>query len=265
MKCGIAGPPGKPETSAPSQPGRRAPHKGRGPGGKRWFVRNDVSCLLMTKLPTAAGGYDLFCRAEWFYYRVNPDKSGGREYCYFKNDLAHNIEITELAFHAAKYGPGIAPFEPGEEVVPLPDGGTLRCFFQGSTVRVFGPAGDLRHTLPPTVTAGDTIYSIALDTDGHLWTAEPSFHFVGQYDLATGQRLWHLGGAWDPAELDHPEDIAVYGEHAFISDMGHQRVLLLNTRTKALDTYRTFEQPVWQYRRLGGHELVRLRDGIYLL
>ncbi|GAA3971558.1 hypothetical protein [Hymenobacter antarcticus] len=219
----------------------------------------------MTKLHTEAGGYDLFCRADWFYYLVNLSKNGSRDYQYFQNDLTRNVAITEQEFNAAKYGPGIVPFEHGEEVVPLPDGGTLRCFFHSSTVRIFNPAGELLRTLPAEVTAGCTIYSIALDADGQLWTAEPSFHYVGQYDLATGQRLWGLGGNWDPTEFNHPEDLAIYGEHAFISDMGNQRLVVLNTRTKVLGTYRTFEQPVWQYRQFQGQELVRLDDGIYLL
>lgn len=218
----------------------------------------------MTKLHTEAGGYDLFCRAGWFYYLVNC-KNGGQDYRYFKNNLIGNFTINSAEFHAAKYGPGIKAFEQGEEVVPLPDGGTMRCCYQSSTVRLFGPAGELRRVLPSGVTAGCTIYSIALDADGHLWTAEPSFHFVGQYDLATGQRIWALGGSWEPTEFNHPEDVAIYDEHAFISDMGNQRLVLLNTRTKIFGTYYIFEQPVWQYRQLQGQELVRLDDGIYLL
>lgn len=225
-------------------------------------LRSDIG---MTKLKPEANGYDLFCRAAWFYYRVNISRDGGRNYGPFKNDLTDNLAITAQEFNTAKYGPGIAPFEDGEEVVPLPDGSTLRCFFQDSTVRVFNPEGALMHALPDAVSAGCTIYGIALDADGCLWTAEPSFHYVGQYDLATGQLLFALGGSWDPTELNHPEDIAIYGEHAFISDRGNQRLVLLNTRTKRFGTYRTFEQPTWQYRQLNGHELVRLRDGIYLL
>lgn len=218
----------------------------------------------MTKLNTEPGAYDLFCRADWFYYLVNSERRKSREYGYFKNDLTHNIAITEQEFNIARYGADIRPFEPGEEVVLLPDGSSVRCFYQSSVVQLFDRQGAPLRILPG-VTVGCAIYSIALDADGHLWTAEPSFHFVGQYDLATEQPLWQLGGDWDPTEFDHPEDVAAYGEHLFISDMGNQRLVLLNTRTKSFGTYRTFEQPVWQYRRFQNHELVRLSDGIYLL
>ena len=47
--------------------------------------------------------------------------------------------------------------------------------------------------------------------------------------------------------------------------MGRQRVVCLHTRTHQFSTYRTFEQPVWQYRRFQQRELVRLDDGVYLL
>lgn len=109
------------------------------------------------------------------------------------------------------------------------------------------------------------IYSIALDVDGQLWTAEPAFHHVAQYELASAQKLFELGGSWDPGEFSYPEEVVCYEQDLFISDMGHQRLMQLNTRTKALRTYRTFAQSVWEYRRVQGLEVVRLQDGLYIL
>ena len=83
----------------------------------------------------------------------------------------------------------------------------------------------------------------------------PCYHHGAQYEVATGRQLFARGGSWDPGEFDHSEDFGIYGEHAFITDMGHQRLVRLNTRTKRYDTYRAFEQPQ-PHQRLG------LRHGI---
>lgn len=221
----------------------------------------------MTKLPTEAGAFDLVCTPDWLYYRVQLTRLRHVPYAYFKNDTVRNVAITEQEFNRAKYRGAAGPYEDGEEVVYLPDGNTLRCFYQDSVVRLFGPDGTLLRALPDSISAVCSLYSIALDTDGHLWTADPCYHQVAQYDVATGRQLFALGGSWDwePGEFDHPEDIGIYDEYAFISDMGHTRVVRLNTRTKQGSTYRTFEQRVWQYRRFQQHELVRLDDGIYVL
>ena len=222
-------------------------------------------CFYMRKLATEPGAFDLVCTQGWLYYRIHLTRLRTKPYAYFKNDLVHNHEITEQEFNHAKYHGGAGPYEDGEEVVYLPDGNTLRCFYQSSVVRLFSPDGTLLRSLPDTIEAFCGLYSIALDADGHLWTADPCYHQVAQYEVATGRQLFSLGGSWDPGEFDHPEDIGIYEEHAFISDMGHYRLVLLNTRTKRFSTYRTFEQPVWQYRRFQQHELVRLDDGIYIL
>ena len=218
----------------------------------------------MTKLPTEAGAFDLVCTPDWLYYRVQRTRLHHVPYAYYKTHTVHSLEITEQEFNRVKYRGAAGPYEDGEEVVYLPDGNTLRCFYQESVVRLFGPDGTLIRVLPDSISAVCGLYSIALDADGHLWTADPCYHHVGQYEVATGRPLFALGGGWDPTEFDHPEDIGIYGEHAFISDMGNRRVVCLNTRTKAWETYRTFEQPVWQYRRFQRHELVRLDDGIYV-
>lgn len=217
----------------------------------------------MTRVKAEGGAYDMFCTTEWIYYRTQTLSSS---YHYFKSDLSTYVEVSKIEFDRAKYQANITPYEDGEEVVFMPNGDTIRCFFQGSIVRVFSPSGKLVRELPDSI-AKDSIYSIALDQNGHLWTAEPTFHRIGQYELETGRMLFELGGNpnHETGELDHPEDISIYDNYAFISDMGNRRIVILNTTSKHFGTYCNFDQPVWQYRRFKNHELVRLQDGLYIL
>jgi hypothetical protein len=225
----------------------------------------------MNKLPTDAGAMDLVCTPAWLYYRVQLTRLRHVPYAYFKTDTVQNVAVTEQEFNRAKYRGAAGPYEDGEEVLYLPGGNTLRCFYQGSVVRLFGPDGTLLRTLPDSITAYAGLYSIALDVNGHLWTADTCYHQVAQYEVATGRQLFALGGAseprddWAPGEFNHPEHIGIYGEHAYISDMGHKRLVELNTRTKRLSTYRTFARPVYRYIRFQQQELVKLDDGLYAL
>ena len=222
----------------------------------------------MTKLDVEAGAYDLVITDDWLYYRISTSRFGKMLYHYYKIDFNANLEVSEPEFNQAKYRADIPPYEDGEEVVFMSDRNTLRCSFQELTIRTFNAEGSILHEMPaPPALASNvaSIYSIALDEDGQVWTAAPTYHHIGQYDLKTGQTLFELGGSWDAGEFDHPEDIVIYDGYGFISDMGNRRIVILDIHKKSFGTYRNFDQQVWQYRRFKNREIVRLQDGIYIL
>jgi hypothetical protein len=219
----------------------------------------------MQELVTAAQPYSLVVAEEYLFYRVNRTGHAGQNDAYYRHDLTWVQEVTEQDYYQAKYGAALAPYERGEMVALLPAGGSLRCSLPDSVVRHFSPSGQLLREFPTSIEATMCIGSITLDAQGHLWTTEPAFHHVAQYELATAQKIYELGGSWEPGELRYPEEAICYGPDVFISDMGNERLLQLNTHTKALSTYRTFTQPVYEYRRLRGQEVVRLQDGLYIL
>jgi WD40 repeat protein len=219
---------------------------------------------IMTKLSAEAGAYDLVITDDWLYYRISTTRIREVPYRYYKIDFNVNVEVSKSEFNQAKYRADILPNEDGEEVIFMPDGNTLRCFYQESTVRVFSPEGNVLHEVPELPIPA-SIYSIALDKNGYVWTVAPSYHHIGQYDLKTGQTLFELGGTWDAGDFNHPEDIAIYDGYAFISDMGNYRIVILDLNKKSFGTYRNFNQRVWQYRRFKNREIVRLEDGIYIL
>ena len=105
----------------------------------------------MTKLPTEAGAFDLVCTPDWLYYRVQRMRLHHVPYAYYKTHTVHRLDITEQEFNRAKYRGAAGPYEDGEEVVYLPDGNTLRCFYQESVVRLFGPDGTLTRVLPDSI------------------------------------------------------------------------------------------------------------------
>lgn len=219
----------------------------------------------MRKLAAHDRAYDLVVAEEHLFYRVSRTNYPGQDDTFVQHDLTRGWEVSEQDYNQAKYRGPLLPYQAGEEVAFLPNGDSLRCAFQDSIVRRFSPMGQLLRELPTSIESVMSIYSIALDAEACLWTAVPSFHQVAQYEVDSAQKLYEVGGSWDPTELNHPEEVICYENDLFISDMGNKRLVLLDTQTKALSTYRTFTQSMWQYRRLRGQEVVRLQDGLYVL
>jgi len=219
----------------------------------------------MRKLAIDRRAYGLVVADELLFYRVYRTSFPGPDDAYFHFDFTRPRQITVQQYNQAKYHAPLMPYQDNEAVAFLPTGATLRCSPQDSVVRCFSAAGQLLRELPPSIEAAMEITSITVDAAHHLWTAVPGFHQVAQYELASAQKLYEVGGSWEPGELNHPESAICYEQTVFISDMGHQRLVQLNTRTKALQTYRTFTQAVWEYRRVGEQEVVRLQDGLYVL
>lgn len=219
----------------------------------------------MQELLADARVYGLVVADDTLFYRVAQTRFPGQADAYFQHDFLRSHEVSEHVYNRAKYRGALAPSHDGEAITFLPNGDSLRCFWSDSIVRHFDSLGQLVRELPASIEATMGIESITVDADGQLWTAEPAFHHVAQYDLASARKLYAVGGSWEPGELSYPEEVICYEQHLFISDMGHQRLAQLNPRTKRLHTYRTFTQRVWEYRRVKNHEVVRLQDGLYIL
>lgn len=221
----------------------------------------------MTQLAAEPDAYDLVSTSEGLFYQTRRPGPAGSATAYFHHNLVEQVEISAAAYNAAKYrGPG-GPYQDGESVAFLPAGNSLRCHFHEDVVREFSPDGSVIRALPASVDPGMGLYALTVDGQGHLWVAAPAVHRVACYTL-DGRAVGHVGGSDEmvPGEFDQPEDVVVYDEaYLFVSDMGHQRVAVVDTRTMACGTYRTFDQPVWEYRRCLNREVVRLHDGLYLL
>lgn len=212
----------------------------------------------MRKLPTNRDLWDLVIFDNDLFYKV------GHHLFYWFN-WRKEYKITERDYIKAKYLRDFKLKNSDDAIAHLTNGNTIRCFFQDSIIKEYDQDNQVIRTFPQE-TAMMTIYHLDSDEHDNIWFVEPTVHRVAQLDFSTGKLLFELGGTWeDNGELDHPEDIKVYGDLAFVSDMGNKRVVTINLLTKELSTYRQFDQPTWQYRRTKNKEIVRLQDGLYEL
>ena len=222
---------------------------------------------VLTKLAAEPDAYDLVSISEGLFYRTLRPGPAGSVAAYFHHTLVKQVEVSAAVYNAAKYRGLGGPYQDGESVAFLPSGNTLRCHYHDNVVREFRPVGSVVRALPASVDPGMGFYALTVDGDGHLWVADPAMHRVACYAV-DGRTLGNVGSSeeLEPNEFDHPEDVVVYDDsYLFVSDLGHQRVAVVDTRTRTCGTYRTFDQPVWEYRRCLSREVVRLNEGLYLL
>jgi hypothetical protein len=212
----------------------------------------------MRKLPINKDLWDLEIFEDNLFYKV------GQNSFYSFNWLEEH-EITEQEYIRVKYLRDFKLKDSDDSIGHLTNGNTIRCFYQDSIIREYDQNNEVIRTFSEE-TAMMTIYHLDTDERDNIWFVEPTVHRVAQLDYSTGKLLFELGGTWEEdGELNHPEDIKIYGDHAFVSDMGNQRIVTVNLRTKELLTYRQFDKPTWQYRRTINKEIVRLQDGLYEL
>ena len=212
----------------------------------------------MKKLDIDIKAHDLIPSKDWLYYRIGLKR-------FFKTDLIKSLEVKEAEYNEIKYGSSVLPSHDGESVVILDNGNTLRCDYQLTLVREFDHNGKLIRELPSEMTMM-TIYSIAVDLDGFIWTAEPTVNRLAQFDFNTGEMIYKIGGEFNNNdEFECPEDIISIDKYLYVSDMGKRRIAKLDTVTKKIETYKQFDSPTWEYRIFKESEIVRLENGIYRL
>ena len=212
----------------------------------------------MRKLPVNNDVWDLEIYENNLFYKVG-QKS------FYSYNWVEEYEISERDYIRAKYLRDFKLKNSDDSIGHLTNRNTIRCFYQDSIIREYDQNNEVIRTFPEE-TAMMTIYHLDTDERDNIWFVEPTVHRVAQLEYPTGKLLFELGGTWEEnGELNHPEDIKIYGDHAFIGDMGNKRIATINLRTKQLQTYRQFDKPTWQYRRTNNKEIVRLQDGLYEL
>jgi len=216
----------------------------------------------MEKVDIPAEAFNLVSSQEWLYFKTG-------SHFYFKTNFEDTLEVKRVEYIKAKYGVDTFFDDNGVSGAILTNGNTLRCFYQSSIVEEYAKDGTLIRELPSHISLM-TIDALAVDQAHNLWIAESSIHRIAQFDLQTGALKFQIVETLDDEsggqnEFNYPEDIVIYGNDLYISDMGNKRIARLHIESKAVETYRTFESSIWEYRRHQGEEIVRLEDGIYKL
>jgi hypothetical protein len=213
------------------------------------------------------GAFSVFCTDDLVYFiRRNPENHHDE---FYKTDL-HELEKIDLDEYAqTKFGNAWKTIHSAyAECIKLKNGQLITCHFEASIIYLHDQSGKKINELNigRFDNGFDTIYSIALDKDNALWIAQPTLHYIGRFSLETEKELFSIGGDFEnPETFDHPEEVRIYDDYAYICDMGNRRISRINIYNKELEEYLKFDEPVWEYRQFKEKELVRLQSGLYEL
>lgn len=174
--------------------------------------------------------------------------------------LVKNI-ISREEYLKAKFGDNYVKILPlledeNETCIKLKDWYILCCGFRNFFFQWFDSNGNLVKKREDI--GSDSIYGFDVDDIGNIWYVMPTVNAVVQFSLKENRELYHSH------EFNYPEDIKIYDNIAYISDMGSRRILTFDIKTYKLEEYMQFEEPVWEYLRVENREYVRLDSGLYI-
>lgn len=114
---------------------------------------------------------------------------------------------------------------------------------------------------------GYTPYEIAWnEAENEIWAATGSGQVVLSKKLSSEKVDIQIGTPYDDlSELNYPESGFIFNEDIFIAEMGNQRILKMNLKSKERTVYRTFSEHVWDFQKSAFTEIVSLDSGIYAL
>ena len=211
-------------------------------------------------------GFDFFCNTDFVFFI---DRDENYQDVFFKTDLKNVIEISKNEYANIKFGKTWKTLESTyTECIQLANGEYLTCIFFDSIIIRHDTEGKKikEYNIGHFETGFDTTYSIAIDKNENLWIAQPTSHYVGQFSIDTEKELFRIGGDYQKPDIfDHPEQVRIFGDFVFVSDMGNKRICKINIYTKELVEYKMFTEPIFEYGQFKTKEIVRLNSGLYEL
>lgn len=145
------------------------------------------------------------------------------------------------------------------------------CSFSGGKTAVLFPDGDIGwfdgdgHLLKEGKLQykGSPAQCIFPDGNDAFWSVIPQENTILKISTVTERMIIRVGGG-ENSPFNHPSHIYKYDANLFVCDKEGfvKRVSLSDFR---VSNYYRFDEPVYQYLRIGNSEVVCLESGVYLL
>lgn len=96
-----------------------------------------------------------------------------------------------------------------------------------------------------------------------LWASYSDCNVLLRYNLTTMREELRIGGNKSP--FNKPTDIFVDGDNAIISNADSCKLVQVNLNGYSTLECESFEEPVYQYVKVGNYRFALLKSGLYLL
>lgn len=98
--------------------------------------------------------------------------------------------------------------------------------------------------------------------DNIVWASYPELNTAVRYNLSTLRQELRIGGK-DSKVLRSPCGLFLQGQQLFVCNTAENQILLLDTVTFTVQEYLRFDEPVYQFIRVDGFNIVRTKSGVY--
>lgn len=127
---------------------------------------------------------------------------------------------------------------------------------------IFSPEGSLIRQSSLTYQGANVNSPVAYDKT--LWCVVPERNAIINYSIEEGRVLLRIGGGLQSA-FSYPTNLSLVSGKIYVCnrDSHKIRTVQVENNTYAIADYRTFDEPVYKYFRVGDREFALLGSGVY--
>ena len=188
---------------------------------------------------------------------------------FYSYDVSANsiATVTRSAYLLTKFGPAYMKIAEklndhiSCDTVRLHNGGLFLLYSSGET-GLFDEQGDLLRT-------GRLVYRGAPARDGaadgrYVWSVVPERDLIIKHSVTQDRVVMRIGGGEVPS-FSAPSSLISDDEALYVCNPGAKKISRVDLKTYAVEDFKRFDEPVYQYIVSDGHEFVVLASGVYML
>lgn len=196
-------------------------------------------------------------------------ETGRDKITFYSYDVKSNsiATVTRNAYLLTKFGPAYMKIAEklndhiSCDTVKLYNGGLFLLYSSGET-GLFDEQGNLIKT-------GEIRYQDAPARDGavddkYVWSVVPDRNLIIKYSVTQNRVMMRIGGEAS-ASFSAPSSVISDDDFLYVCNPGSKKINRVNLTTFAVEDFKRFDEPVYQYIVSEGHEFVVLASGVYML
>lgn len=197
------------------------------------------------------------------------NEAGHDKISFYSYDAATNsiATVTRSAYLLTKFGPAYMKIAEklndhiSCDTVKLYNGGLFLLYSSGET-GLFDDKGNLLRT-------GEIRYQGAPARDGaaddkYVWSVVPERDMIVKYSVTQNRVMMRIGGGESPS-FSSPSSLISDERYLYVCNPGSHKINRVDLSTFAVEDFKRFDEPVYQYIISEGREFVVLASGVYML
>ena len=98
--------------------------------------------------------------------------------------------------------------------------------------------------------------------DGVIWASYPELNTIVRYNISSLRQELRIGGMQSKV-LNSPCGLLLQGQQLYICNAASNKILLMDTANFTVQEHLSFDEPVYEFIKIEGFNIVRLKSGVY--